>query len=198
MKEMYKFGMGGLLISILFGCSDHENFIPKPATYLELNTPERVYKEYHDSCGYSFQKPTYFEVNHVKGSGCNRDIRFSSLNGVLHLSVIDMDTTLGTYVNYSIDKVDEHKIKATAIYDSTILRPNDKVYGTFFELQGNVASPFQFYMTDSTNWFMSGVVYFNTHPNYDSIKPTLDFVKKDLFKLMETISLDSKEFDDSM
>ena len=161
--------------------------IPKPPTYLELNMPEREYALYTDSCQYSYDKPSYFEVKDVKGSNCNRDISFGKLNGTLHLSVINIDTTLATYVNYANDKVGEHKIKATAIIDSNIIRPKDKVYGTFFELQGNVASPFQFYLTDSTERFFSGVVYFNTRPNYDSMRPTLNFVKEDLIRFMNTI-----------
>jgi gliding motility-associated lipoprotein GldD len=97
-----------------------------------------------------------------------------------------MDTILSAYVNYVLDKIDEHKVKATAIYDSVFINNDTKVYGTFFELQGNVASPFQFYLTDSTSIFMNGVIYFNTRPNYDSIKPVLDFVKQDLYKIMST------------
>jgi gliding motility-associated lipoprotein GldD len=89
-------------------------------------------------------------------------------------------------VNYALDKIDEHKVKATAIYDSVFINKETKVFGTFFELQGNVASPFQFYLTDSTNIFMNGIIYFNSRPNYDSIKPVLNFVKEDLYRLMST------------
>jgi len=172
--------------SFLFSCSS-EKTIPKPPTYLELDMPERKYAEYVDSCGFAFEKPSYFDVKTVAGSQCNRDITFGRLNGVLHLSVIQMDTSIAEYINYAIDKVGEHKIKATAILDTSIIRIKDDVYGTFFELQGNVASPFQFYLTDSTTRFYSGVVYFNARPNYDSILPSLNFLKKDLIKLVETI-----------
>lgn len=174
------------MLILLVSCSE-PNPVPKPPTYLELNLPERSYEAYTDSCNYSFEKPSYFNVQPVKGSRCNRDIVFDQLNGTLHLSVIDMDTSLATYINYAIDKVGEHKIKATAIMDTSIIRQEDRVFGTFFELQGNVASPFQFYVTDSTDRFLSGVVYFNSRPNYDSILPTLNFVKQDLLKFMNTV-----------
>lgn len=182
-----KYGLVMLLLVGLSSCGGNKNHVPKPPTYLELNFPERNYELYTDSCGYSFDKPSYFKVKNVNGSKCNRDIEFLTLNGVLHLSRIDMDTSLAAYINYSINKVDEHKIKATAIFDSTIIRQEDRVFGTFFELQGNVASPIQFYLTDSTSRFINGVVYFDSEPNYDSIKPVLDFVKKDILKLMTTL-----------
>jgi gliding motility-associated lipoprotein GldD len=97
-----------------------------------------------------------------------------------------MTESLATYVNFANDKVDEHKIKATAIEDQHIIFPSKKVYGTFFELQGNVATPFQFYLTDSLTKFVNGVVYFNTPPNYDSLKPSLQYLKTDLLKMVNS------------
>ena len=97
-----------------------------------------------------------------------------------------MEKPLKDYINYAIDKGDEHKIKASDIKDSQIIRTKDKVYGTIFELKGDVASPFQFYLTDSVSRFVSGVVYMNSRPNYDSIKPSLDYIKKDLDRMLNT------------
>ncbi|WP_107039615.1 gliding motility lipoprotein GldD [Brumimicrobium mesophilum] len=184
------FGFALLGLILLASCNDQETYVPKPSTFLELNLPERTYEKYIDSCGYAFNKPSYFEVKDVSGSTCNRDIELSTLNGMLHLSRLDMDTSLSAYVNYSIDKVGEHKVMATAILDTSFIRNEAKVFGTLFELQGNVASPFQFYLTDSTSRFLSGVVYFNSRPNYDSILPTLEFVKHDLYEFMNTLEWD--------
>lgn len=175
-----------MLVAAFFGgCDGKKTFIPKPPTYLKIEFPQRTYAMYEDICDFSFEAPSYFDVQQIKNS-CNRDVYFKNLNGTLHLSYIKMDTTLSAYVNYALDKIDEHKVKATAIYDSVFINTDNKVYGTFFELQGNVASPFQFYLTDSTDIFLSGIIYFNTRPNYDSIKPVLNFVKEDLYKIMTT------------
>lgn len=176
-----------LIFTGLIACNNRVNYVPKPSTYLELVFPERAYEIYQDACGYSFNKPVYFNVRNVSGSSCNRDIELTNFNGAIHISRIDMDTSLAAYINYAIDKVGEHKVKASAIFDSTIIRNDARVYGTFFELHGNVASPFQFYLTDSTSRFINGVVYFNSRPNYDSIKPVLNFVKKDILELMNTL-----------
>ena len=116
---------------------------------------------------------------------CHKDIDLGPLNGMIHLTYIDMEEPLSTYVNYVNDKIDEHKVKATAINDFKIIRPESNFYCTFFELEGNVASPFQFYMTDSMDNFAYGVVYFNSTPNYDSIRPSLDYLKLDLDYLLE-------------
>lgn len=180
-----------IFLLVLIACDGNEKFIPKPPTFLKIQLPERSYEDFKDSiCDFQFEKPNYFNVKTLDDKSCNKDIEFDGLNGTLHLSYIKMDTTLDAYVNYANDKVDEHKIKAQKIIDTNFLSPDNKVYGTFFELQGNVATPFQFYITDSTNNFASGVVYFNARPNYDSIKPVLDFVKKDLKLIMETFQWD--------
>lgn len=178
-----------LFLMILLSCGSNEIPVPKPPTYLRLDLPGHEYVEFKDGCNYTFEVSKLFKVKQVvdqTGPTCHKDIDLGPLNGVIHFSYIDMVEPLSKYVNYSIDKVDEHKIKATAIEDSKILRPKDKVYGTIFELQGDVASPFQFYLTDSTSKFVSGVVYFNSVPNYDSLKPSLDYLKEDLMKMIQT------------
>lgn len=179
-----------LFISILLtSCGGNEILVPKPPTYLRLNLPKHTYKIYSDNCPYSFEIATMYEIDSVIENNkltCHKEIKLGALNGVIHFSYIDMVEPLSRYVNYSNDKVDEHKIKANSIENQQIIRSKDKVFGTFFELKGDVATPFQFYLTDSTSRFVSGVVYFNSVPNYDSLKPSLDYLKVDLLKLVNT------------
>lgn len=170
----------------LVACGE-EHFIPKPPTYLRLELPDHSYKLYEDNCPYQLSVSSLFSVKNVNdqnGPTCHKDIDLGPLNGTLHLSYIEMTDPLSRYVNFVNDKVDEHKIKATAIEDRQMLFPEKNVYCTLFELQGDVASPFQFYLTDSTDRFVSGVVYFNSTPNYDSLKPSLDYLKIDLEHLI--------------
>jgi gliding motility-associated lipoprotein GldD len=174
---------------LLTSCGGDEMPIPKPPTFLNIELPAHSYKKYSASCPYEFDISTLYQVRDVyegKTLTCHKDILLGKLNGTLHFSNIIMDKPLKDYINYAIDKVDEHKIKATDIQDRQIIRPKDKVYGTFFELKGDVASPFQFYLTDSVSRFVSGVVYMNARPNYDSIKPSLDYIKKDLDRMLNT------------
>ena len=176
-----------LLSIILLSCGD-DIFIPKPPTYLRLELPDHNYKVYDDRCPYILTVPEMFNVKQVadaSGLTCHKDIEMGALNGTIHFSFIEMIEPLSAYVNFANDKVDEHKIKATTINDYKIINDSNRVYCTVFELQGDVASPFQFYMTDSVSNFVSGVVYFNSTPNYDSLKPSLDYLKVDLDHMIE-------------
>lgn len=189
---MYLKIIGILLLAGLFSCSS-ENTVPKPPTYLRLDLPEHSYKKYKDENGhYSFEIPKIFTIKKVydqdKKITLNKDIDLGPLNGVMFLSYIQMDKPLKDYIDYAINKVEDHKIKASAIEDELIIRGKDKVYGTFFELQGDVASPFQFYLTDSVSKFVSGVVYLNKTPKYDSLKPSLEYLKVDLKQFVNTFN----------
>jgi gliding motility-associated lipoprotein GldD len=176
-----------ILLLGLFACSNDDLLIPKPPTYLRLNLPKHSYSTYKAACGFSFESAKIFKIKDVFDQQglktCHKDIELGPLNGIIHFSFIDMKEPLATYVNFANDKVDEHKVKATAIDDITLINKKNKVYGVLFELQGDVASPFQFYLTDSVSKFVSGVVYFNCKPNFDSLKPSLDYLKNDLLKL---------------
>lgn len=180
-----------LLIGVILfvSCTDDSMPLPKPPTYLRLDLPEHKYERINIPCNYDFELSKLYKLKDVYIENqltCHKDINLGPLNAMIHFSYIDMVEPLSKYVNYAIDKVDEHKIKADEISDQQIIRSKDKVFGTIFELKGNVASPFQFYLTDSTKRFVSGVVYFNCRPNYDSLKPSLDYLKIDLMHLMNT------------
>lgn len=177
------------LFLFLFSCGESTMYIPKPPTYLKLELPVHEYKLYDEDCPFLFEVSKMFEVKDVvegKEQTCHKEIQLGELNGIINFSYIDMIEPLSRYVNYSNDKVDEHKIKAVEISDTRIIREKDSVFGTFFELKGDVATPFQFYLTDSSSRFVSGVVYFNCVPNYDSLKPSIDYLKVDLLKMINT------------
>ena len=129
-------------------CSSDDDFVPKPPTYLRLDIPKAKYVAIKEDCPFQFEIPDFYKVNSVTSGECHKDIDLGPLNGVIHFSYIKMIEPLSAYVNYAIDKVDEHKIKASSIDDSRFIDTTKNVFGTLFELKGDVASPFQFYLTE--------------------------------------------------
>lgn len=172
---------------MLFSCGE-ENYIPKPPTYLRLELPDHSYKKFDKDCPYTFEIAETFDVKTMRGdtSSCSKEIDLGKLNGSIFLHYWKMDKPLSFYINSANDEVDRHKIKATSIDDSRIIRESDRVFGTYFKFQGDVATPFQFYLTDSTTHFVYAEVLFNSIPNYDSLKPSLDYLDVDLKKMLET------------
>lgn len=179
-----------LLVTILLSCGD-DLMIPKPPTYLRLDLPEHNYEKTQNECGYSFDLSQVYKsikTNPIGEGACTQEIDLGLLNGKLYLFYFPLkaNDTLSKFVNFSNDKVDDHKLKASAINDQKIIRPKDRVFGTFFEIQGDVATNYQFYLTDSTSRFIRGELLLNCRPNYDSLKPSLDYIKIDLLKMVNT------------
>ncbi|MCO5258982.1 MAG: hypothetical protein M9916_02445 [Crocinitomicaceae bacterium] len=178
-----------IVVAVLTNACKEQLPIPKPPLYLRSDLPKHEYVKYTDNCPYDFEVSKLYKVNAVIENGtttCHKEIDLGPLNGLISFSYIDMKEPLSVYVNYSNDKVGEHKIKATGIESENYISKEKKVYGTFFKLQGDVATPFQFYLTDSVKNFVNGVVYFNSRPNYDSLRPSLDYLEQDLIHMINT------------
>ena len=178
----------GCLLLILISCGD-DTMIPRPPSYLRTELPDHEYVRYKDSCNYEFDLAKIYSVEQAPSdtnSLCHRRIQLGPMNGTIYFRYWDMNQSLAYYINNANDEVDMHKRKASNIVDKSFLRHNDRVFGTLFRLEGDVATPFQFYLTDSTDHFVYAEVLFNFPPNYDSLKPTLDYLQVDLEKMIET------------
>ena len=177
------------LIFVLAACSD-ENPVPKPSTYLRMNLPEHSYRVFKSDCPYSMKLSNIYFASageQPQSNYCVQEIDLGPLNGKLFLYYLRLPSkdSLAEIINFANDKVDEHKIMAEKIDFKQVISPKKHVYGTFFELKGNVATNFQFYLTDSVQHFIRGEVLLNCRPNYDSLRPTLQYLKTDLQQLLK-------------
>ena len=74
---------------------------------------------------------------------------------------------------------------ADEIYEINIR--NAYLNGMLYELSGNTATNFQFYVTDNKKHFLRGALYFNVRTNTDSIAPALEHLKADVLHMLETL-----------
>ena len=168
----------------LSSCGDTAT-VPKPSAQLALNYPEPIYRELQKELPYSF------DVNKTATVKTNNDgsssISYPELDAKIYLTYRAIDTNLrqllidGQKLSYN------HNQMADAIAEYPFINPKDKVYGMQYEIEGNAASNVQFYVTDSIQHFLTASLYFNREPNYDSILPAVDYVKKDMIKMMESL-----------
>lgn len=178
-----------LFLFILTACD--ENSVPKPRGYFRLEMPERNYLSFDTNFPYTFEYPTYSKISRDPYSLDEPywiNINFPRFKGTLHISYKSVnDTNLIGFLEDSRKFVVKHISKASAIYDSLILDRERKVYGMIYEIQGSaVASPFQFFVTDSTDHFVRGALYFNVVPNNDSLLPVIQFLRDDIHHLLKT------------
>ncbi|MFK8036852.1 MAG: gliding motility lipoprotein GldD [Crocinitomicaceae bacterium] len=181
------------LFLILFGlvvfssCTEEDAVYPKPLSAMRLSFPEKDFSKMLKFCDYSFNIPHYTEVDTSKGK-CNMNLNYLGFNATLYLTYIPIDTSLKYHIENSRKLVYDHSIKADAIEEKLIINSNNKVFGMAYRLVGNSASNYQFYVTDSSNHFLRGALYFNCKPNYDSLKPTIDFLAVDLDTLVNSLT----------
>jgi gliding motility-associated lipoprotein GldD len=175
-----------LLISLLCACGGGHDYSPKPRGYFRIALPKKEYQEYGGGCPFVFQYPKYAVVEPDRKPGsepCWLNVQFPQFNGTLHLSyeAITSKKKFDMLTEDSYKLASKHTVKATAIDQGVISNPFYKVYGIYYTIDGNnVASSAQFYLTDSTKNYIRGALYFNSEPRVDSLKPVLDFVKKDV------------------
>ena len=171
----------GLLIASCGG----NDYSPKPRGYFKIDLPKKEYQSYKGDCPFTFDYPVYATIvadNARDAKPCWKDVVYSGLNGRIHLSYQRISSTaqFNQLVEDSHTFVFKHTVKATAIDESIVSMPDKKVYGIYYTIDGNAASPVQFFLTDSTRNYIRGALYFNEQPRLDSIQPVLDFVKKDI------------------
>ncbi len=178
-----------LLAMILVACKNRDVPIPKPRAYPKVVFPKKAYAQF-DSLGCPFQSelPTYVEVkqqNEFFGEEtehpCWFDIYYPSYNCNVHCSYYEI-TRKNSFDKLHGDAfrmVLEHNERANDLRENFVRNAND-VSGYVFSLDGPAASPYQFYLSDSTTHFIRGAVYFNTQINIDSLAPIYDYVKADV------------------
>ena len=84
----------------------------------------------------------------------------------------------------------KHQIKAYAINEVITRTPSGKT-AVIAELEGEVPSQFQFTMTDSSRNFLRGALYFNTRVQNDSLAPAIEYMKRDMLHIINTLEWNS-------
>lgn len=184
------------LFPFLAGISCNNNYTPKPRGYYKITLPPRGYSHFENGdCPFTFDYPSYGVINRdsvfldtVPENPCWLNITFPSLNGNLYLSYKEIGgkNTLGKLIEDSHKLTFKHTIKADYIEENTLSTPND-VYGVLYDVGGNAASALQFFVTDSSEHFLRGSLYFYNTPNADSIAPVVNFIKPDVIRLIQTL-----------
>ena len=110
--------------------------------------------------------------------GINLDLKFNKLNDGLDLINIENDFKM---------LLETHTKRSNGVLMREYENIDKLVFGKLYELQGDVASPIQFFLTDSLSNFMQGSVNINSKSKYDSIYPAIQYVKKDISVIFESI-----------
>ncbi|MFD2942875.1 gliding motility lipoprotein GldD [Flavobacterium notoginsengisoli] len=172
-----------LLALTVLSCKN--DVLPKPASFLRLDYPEAKYVNFENNCPFAFQMN---EDAIIKGEKeCSFAITYPKMKATIYLTYKPVNGNIEKLLRDAQKLTYEHVIKADDILEQPYLNPQKKVYGMFYQVDGNAATNSQFYVTDSTKHFLIGSMYFYAKPNFDSIMPAASYVKNDMQRLMETL-----------
>ncbi len=173
---------------VAFSCN--ETYTPKPKGYFRITFPEKQYTKFNSDAPYTFDIPKYSQMVPYKLDNAEPwwyDLTFPEMKGKIHLTYRKVNNNISAYVADTRELVNKHTIKAEAIEPKILEYKERDVIAVVFEIKGNAATPYQFFATDSTSHFLRGSLYFSVYPNKDSLAPVVDFIKKDIYKLIETL-----------
>ena len=182
-----------ILLMVLLGCE--KTFVPKPKGYNRIMLPTAEYLPLPDSLPYTFEYSTQATILRDSSWISERfwiDLYYKNLDANIQITYkeINNDTKLlREYLKDSYDLTSKHNIKAYAI-DETIVTLKNGMRATLMELSGEVPSQFQFHVTDSTQNFLRGALYFRTSTKNDSLQPVINYVKQDMVHMLNTLKWD--------
>jgi gliding motility-associated lipoprotein GldD len=174
----------------LFSCS--QEYVPKPLGFNRLNLPDAAYQPLPDTLPYHFEYSKHARLLRDT-SAIHEDawveIYYPEIKANIHVtykSIKKDKKLLEEFINDAYTLTAKHQIKAYAINEVISKTPSGKT-AVIAELEGEVPSQFQVTITDSTENFLRAALYFNTRVANDSLAPAIEYMKKDVMHLINTL-----------
>lgn len=195
MKGLYYLSLLFVFYFTFISCKEERIILPKPRMYPKVNYPNKDYQIFDTTyCNLRFEYPKYATIkqdNNFFGeqteSDCWFNIEYQPLNGTLFCSYMDVQNRkhFDKLVADAFKMAEEHNKKANYRKEEFIKNKNG-VSGIYFDIGGDTATNLQFFLSDTTQHFFRGSLYFNAKVDSDSIAPIFDFVKKDVEHMLTT------------
>lgn len=185
-----------LILFFLVSCgrknSDSQDFSPKPKGYNRIDLPQVGYQKMTEKHPYNFEyskyaqllpdtfaraEPHWIYIDYPEFDA-NVQLTYKPLNG-------DM-TRLQNMIGDSRKLSFKHNVKAYSIQEKIYNAPSGNK-ANIIDLEGEVPSQVQFYMTDSSKHFLRGALYFKTSTQNDSLAPVIQFIRNDIIHLVNTL-----------
>lgn len=163
----------------------------KPKGYFRIATPPATYQKWDSVLPFTFEYSTNARFMILKNENKKywMDLIYPQYNASLKMTLVPLKNNLRELV------VNEEKMlmfhvesrKADDIQYSLIQDQNARLFGQVYELVGKgAATPLEFWVTDSVNYYVRATLYFNFAPNNDSLEPVIKYLKTDVLHMIDT------------
>ena len=195
-----------IIFLILISCTS--DYMPKPKGYNRIELPDHEYIGIPDSLPYYFEisklarlntDTTWTYMNKVKEQYKDQsditderywiDLVYDTLLADIQITykpIYGKPELMKEYFSDAYKLTSQHQIKAYAI-DEIIMLTRNGYTASIAEISGEVPTQIQFVTTDSLKHFMRGALYFKTATQNDSLAPAIQYIKKDIIHLLNTL-----------
>lgn len=187
----YELRMSMIFVALLVTSCSRE-YQPKPKGFNRLILPEASYQMSPDTLPYQFEYSKH--ARFLKDTSWVSEkhwveVYYPEFKATIHVTYkkVNRDSKLlKEFLQDAYVLTSKHQIKAYAIDETIVKTPSGKT-AVVAELEGEVPSQFQFTMTDSLQNFLRGALYFNVKVQNDSLQPAIEYMKKDVMHLINTV-----------
>ncbi len=179
-----------LIVLGLVSCES--NWLPKPTGYNKIDLPNHSFDSLSGDYPYRLE---FSKASSVEADSFNLsekawiNLNYKDFGAKIHLTYKKIGVGGPDFETLSSDAFKltaKHQIKAYGIEEGVLVTPNGYT-AVVAELTGEVPTQFQFFVTDSTDHFLRGALYFNTAMKNDSLAPIIEYIKIDMTHLMNSV-----------
>lgn len=190
-KHFFKPPLIALVMLLAFAACE-QTYLPKPKAYNRIDLPEHNYQTLPDTFPYHFFYSQYAELSRDSFPKAGRyyiNLYYPRFDAILQITYKDLKSPKNNIEELLTDAFEltmKHSAKAYSIEESLIGIRNGQV-ASIADLSGEVPTQFQFFTTDTTTHFFRGALYFNTAEKNDSLRPVIEFIKRDAIEMLNTL-----------
>ncbi len=175
---------------LLLSCS--QDYLPKPKGYNRIDLPTHKYQPLPDTFPYFFEYPVQATLSKDVSWISERywiDLYYPLFDADIQITykpVNSRDSLIQGYYGDSYKLTSQHQIKAYSIEETILELPNGD-FASVSELEGEVPTQVQFHVSDSTQHFLRGALYFKIATKNDSLAPVITYIKADILHMLQTL-----------
>ena len=175
-----------ILITAMVFAACRKPATPKPYGYCRIAIPDTAYTPLDaQSLPYNFDISANAHVEYRDTVGWI-DVVYPTLNAKIYCTYHRIRNNLRELSDDANGFIYKHAVMADAIPEQGYENPTQKVFGVYYDLKGNTASPLQIVLTDSTKHFFRAALYFYATPNQDSLAPVTEYMRHDMRRMVES------------
>ncbi|SNS47014.1 protein involved in gliding motility GldD [Ekhidna lutea] len=179
-----------LILFVFLSVACGADYLPKPKGFNRIDLPQASYRSLPDTLPYQFEYSKHATLLRDSSWITERywiNLHYQDMGATIQITYKPVtDSIIREYLSDSYKLTSQHNVKAYAIEESILELPSG-LYASFTELEGEVPTQAQFHVSDSTNHFLRGALYFRTATKNDSLAPVIHYLKQDIIHLLTSL-----------